>query len=151
MTLTIDGVGLVGTTTAGGNASASPDGAGTVFRVSLDGTAFTTLHAFAPGEGSLPLGRIWWTSIDGRYYGTTFTGGLGFGTIFAVAEDGTFETLHRFAPGEGAFPYGGLTQGQDGALYGTTVYGGRANVGTIYRIRVPAVIAAITAAGSDRR
>lgn len=138
LSLTIDGDGLVGTTTAGGNTSASADGAGTVFRVSLDGATFTTLHAFAPGEGSQPLGRLL-TAHDRRFYGTTFTGGLGFGTVFAVSEDGTFETLHRFAPGEGAFPFGGLTQGPDGGLYGTTVYGGRANVGTIYRVQVAAL------------
>ena len=77
--------------------------------------------------------------VDRKYYGTTFTGGLGYGTVFAVSDDGTFETVHQFAPGEGAFPYAGVTQGADGALYGTTVFGGRANVGTIFRLRIPAV------------
>jgi len=139
--------GLIGTTTAGGNTSTSADGAGTVFRVSLDGATFTTLHAFAPGEGSQPLGRLWWTYADRRYFGTTFTGGLGYGTVYAVSPDGTFETIHQFAPGEGAFPYAGLSQGPDGALYGTTVFGGRANVGTIYRIEIPEIMGAGAAGG----
>ena len=136
---------LVGTTTAGGNTAVSPDGSGTVFRVSIDGSAFSTLHAFGPGEGSQPIASVG-GAPDGRFYGTTFTGGLGLGTVFAVSLDGTFETVHRFAPGEGAFPYGGLTL-FDGALYGTTVFGGRGNVGTIFKLRIPPPIAVLTVSG----
>ena len=136
---------LVGTTTAGGNTAVSPDGSGTVFRVSIDGRAFSTLHAFGPGEGNQPIASVA-LAPDGRFYGTTFSGGLGLGTVYSVALDGTFETLHRFAPGQGAFPYGGLTP-FDGALYGTTVFGGRGNVGTIFKLRMPAPVTGLTVSG----
>ena len=139
LAFTHDGTGLVGTTTAGGDTTGSPDGAGTVFHLTFDGT-FTLLHTFAPGEGVQPLARLLPAS-DGRFYGTTFLGGLGFGTVFAVSLDGTFDTVHRFAAGQGAHPYGGVTEGLDGALYGTTVFGGRANGGTLYRLGTPVSLA----------
>lgn len=129
-----DGITLVGTTSAGGDTSTSTDGNGTVFKIARDGSGFATLHAFGPGEGRQPVGRLTYAN-DGPLYGTTLTGGLGFGTVFAVSLDGSFTTLHAFAPGEGAHPFGGLTFGSPGVLYGMTPYGGRAKMGTIFAIR----------------
>lgn len=129
-----DGITLVGTTSAGGDTSTSTDGNGTVFKIARDGSGFATLHAFGPGEGRQPVGRLTYRS-DGPLYGTTLTGGFGFGTVFMVSLDGSFTTLHAFAPGEAAHPFGGLSFNADGALYGTTPYGGRGKVGTIFAIR----------------
>jgi uncharacterized repeat protein (TIGR03803 family) len=67
----------------------------------------------------------------GNLYGTTFQGGstgcggLGCGTVFKLAADGTETVLHAFAGGDdGAFPLGGLIFDSVGNLYGTTAGGG---------------------------
>jgi uncharacterized repeat protein (TIGR03803 family) len=133
LAVTSDGT-LVGTTVAGGDTSASSEGNGTIFKVARDGSSFATLHAFGPGEGRQPIARLT-DAGGGVFFGTTFSGGAGFGTVFAVSLDGAFGTVHTFVPGQGALPYGGVTFGSDGALYGTTVVGGRGNVGTIFAIR----------------
>lgn len=124
---------VYGTTMLGGNLTTSPEGLGTIFRMTSDGT-FTLLHAFSPGEGAYPYAGVRAYS-DGTLFGTTMAGGLGNGTVFTLDPNGTFTTIHSFSTGQGAVPLGGLTGAFDGAFYGTTVYGGRANAGVIYRLR----------------
>jgi uncharacterized repeat protein (TIGR03803 family) len=67
-----------GTTSAGGTNSSS----GTLFKITSAGT-LTTLHQFGdtPSDGIAPhAGLIQGT--DGKFYGTTDDGGVGFGTVF---------------------------------------------------------------------
>jgi len=98
--------------------------------------SYTSLHDFkAYPQGSAPSGSLLHAS-DGKYYGTTQTGGrYGLGTIFRFDSSGNWTTLYSFAGNsDGASPNGALVQGSDGALYGTTVLGGgNSNGGTIFR------------------
>jgi uncharacterized repeat protein (TIGR03803 family) len=67
-------------------------------------------------------------------YGTTYGGGSGAGTVFAIKTNGTsFTTLYRFTGGsDGANPDAGLTLAGN-TLYGTT-YGGGSGAGTVFAI-----------------
>ncbi|HEY9027524.1 MAG TPA: choice-of-anchor tandem repeat GloVer-containing protein [Burkholderiaceae bacterium] len=78
---------LYGTTSAGGAAKA-----GTVFKSTLDGHSFFTVHEFAPSplgqprtsEGAVPLGRLLLAN-DGNLYGTTHNGASqSNGTVFTL-------------------------------------------------------------------
>src|SRR4030095_10938739 len=67
---------LFGTTSWGGRL-----GHGTVFKINIDGTGFTTLHDFTGSkEGRVPVAGL---TLSGTIlYGTTFEGGLfGDGTV----------------------------------------------------------------------
>ena len=108
--------------------TASQDGPmyeGTVFRCTPTG-GFTVLYGFGRRpDGSEPVAPLVEGS-DGRFYGTTQSGGTGAngGTVFAVTPDGTFTTLVSFTGENGEMPYAGLIIGKNGDLYGTTAAGG---------------------------
>jgi Gloeo_Verruco repeat len=145
---------LYGVTSSGG-----PNGTGTVFKVSKEGTGFQVLHAFAVDtdtttsglvvtvDGATPLGQLV-QGADGKIYGTTSAGGTnGRGVIFRVGSDGTgFEVLKHFSAvtadattallenADGATPLAGLTDGNDGFFYGVTSIGGATGHGVIFSI-----------------
>ncbi len=126
-----------GTTRDGGLATATlPDGMGTVFRMTPEGTV-TTLHRFGLAEGINP-----WAGLaegeDGAFYGTTPKGGLGHGTVYRITATGEFSVVHAFTGVDGSEPYAPLTLASDGSLYGITPVGGTAGMGAIFRI-TPAV------------
>ncbi len=134
-----------------------PDGNGTVFKLTKDGSSLTVLHAFGAttsaatvrpatnADGIGPLGTLV-QGADGYLYGTAASGGAaGNGTIFRVRLDGTgFEVLRTlpvltqatstdpFTNADGAVPLAGLTDGQDGRLYGVASAGGNKGLGTIF-------------------
>jgi uncharacterized repeat protein (TIGR03803 family) len=93
---------------------------GTVFKIGTNGE-FATLHTFtdltaANGKNpkaGLVLGR------DGIFYGTTYSGGTGSGTVFSITADSIFTRLYSFTSTDGGNPIG-LVQGLDGDLYGAT-------------------------------
>ena len=119
-----------GTTSTGG-----AFGFGTVFKMDSAGT-LTTLHSFSAGsDGGSPYAGLIQAS-DGRFYGTTSTGGaFGFGTVFKVDGAGTLTTLHGFSGGsDGGLPYAGLIQASDGGFYGTTASGGASGAGTVFKV-----------------
>ena len=97
-----------------------------VFRMDADGSNYSILYPFAPGEGepaTLLLGS------DGVLYGTT----VGPPTVFRLGRDGlNFETLHTFEDEEPAQP---LIEGTDGFLYGTAVGGGQYSGGAVFKLR----------------
>jgi uncharacterized repeat protein (TIGR03803 family) len=107
-------------------------GAGTVFKISTNGT-LTTLYSFpANGDGYCPNGLV--QGSDGNFYGTTE---YSQGTVFKISTNGTLTSLYSFTSGnDGAHPYAGLVQGSDGNFYGTTEYGGTKNggYGTVFKI-----------------
>lgn len=141
---------LYGVARAGG-----PDGTGTVFKLSKDGTSFKVLHSFGAItsdknadvttnlDGIGPVGTLL-QGADGLLYGTTPSGGLnGRGTIFRVGTDGTgFQLQHTFSSlsgsgssasnVDGAAPAVGLTDGKDGRLYGVAGEGGPNGAGTLF-------------------
>lgn len=82
--------------------------AGTVFRVSQDGT-LTTLHAFSPTPGTLsyPQAGSPWAGLtrgtDGQFYGVATIGGAGLnGGLFRVSPDGAYELLRSFEGTDGS-------------------------------------------------
>jgi uncharacterized repeat protein (TIGR03803 family) len=134
-----------GTTTSGdGNAqTCPPDGCGTVFEITPQGT-LTTLHKFVLTDGEFPNGPLV-LGTDGNFYGTTVYGGVpqngrcssGCGTIFQITPQGTLTTLHVFQWPEGETPEAGLVQGTDGNFYGTTASSGDINCtgcGTVFSL-----------------
>ena len=137
---------LYGTTQFGG-----VSGVGAVYKVSTNGSGYTTLHQFGVGsDGRSPQAPLI-QGLDGALYGTTALGGMGaqggasgFGTVFRLNTDGSGESvLHSFLPGDGngQYPYtAGLVQGADGVLYGVTQQGGStagnssSGFGTVFKL-----------------
>jgi uncharacterized repeat protein (TIGR03803 family) len=146
--LTLSGSTLYGMTSFGGG------GAGTIFKINIDGTGYTIMHTFTgqpTGDGANPVGTL--TLVGTALYGTTPTGGAdALGALFGINTDGTaYDVLHSFAGGlsDGANP-GDLTF-SGSALYGMTGAGGADNLGTIYSfapIPEPSSLLLLAAAGS---
>ena len=142
--LSVDGSTFYGTTSGGGQS-----GNGTVYKIDVDGGAFTVLHHFSPGALNPALSRF--TNSDGQQpqsklvisssgvaYGTTTYGGLqGNGTLFKVGTNGqNFFALRHFANGaaDGSNPHGNLVITSSGFIYGTTEGGGPGGAGIVYKI-----------------
>jgi uncharacterized repeat protein (TIGR03803 family) len=126
---------LYGTTSQGGSS-----GAGTVFAVNTNGTGFTNLYNFTAtsssgsnSDGAHPFAGV--ISSDNTLYGTTYEGGNGGGTVFAVSIDGTgFTNLHNFAVSDGFFPATGLILSGN-TLYGTASAGGSWGYGAVFAVK----------------
>jgi len=112
---------------------------GTAFKMPITGALplpVTVIHTFVGSDGSAPDQSLIQAS-DGNFYGTTKTGGAGFGTVFKMAPSGTLTTLRSFTGPDGANPFASVIQMPDGALYGTTSSGGgSAGAGVIFRLRL---------------
>ncbi len=121
-----------GTTNGGGDHSG-----GTVFKMTPEGD-LTALYSFCSEQncqdGQQPLAPLI-QGKDGNFYGTTSSGGNGYGTVFKITPAGNLTTLHRFQRLDGDLPGAALVQASDGNFYGTTTYGGNADGGgTIFKI-----------------
>ena len=114
---------------------------GTVFKISTNGTGFTTLRRFGTistegrnPEGPLMLGQ------DGLLYGTTLNSGAanGVGSVFRIATNGSsysvVKTFNSTVSTDGQMPRGMLVQDGSGNIYGATVAGGTSGFGVIYKI-----------------
>lgn len=145
---------LYGVARAGG-----PNGTGTIFKLTRDGTDFKLLRSFGPvtsaatsgltvtADGAAPTGQLV-RGADDFFYGTTAQGGSnGRGVVFRIAFDGTgFQVLHEFSATtqdattgqlenpDGAAPLSGLADGGDGFFYGTTSQGGVDGYGVLFAI-----------------
>ncbi len=100
-------------------------GAGTVWKLSSDGT-FTTLYSFTGNsDGAHPVAPVVLDSA-GNLYGVAGGGGdsNGDGTVFQISASGAFVLMHVFDGADGSMPQGGLVLGSGGILYGTTYDGG---------------------------
>jgi uncharacterized repeat protein (TIGR03803 family) len=127
-------------TVFGSTSSGGIGGAGTLFRLNSDGTAFSLLKSFSSGPdissgGGYPQARLL-RGADGKLYGTAGGGTGGSGTVFKLNADGTgFTVLKNFDYSTtGGFLLSSLVQGPDGALYGTAQLGGSSNYGTVFKL-----------------
>jgi len=132
-----------GTTRLGGT-----HGAGTVFKIAANGTETVPLSFCALekcNDGAEPRGGVI-ADKAGNFYGTTFyggghfckkNGGVGCGTVFKLAPDGTETVLYSFTGGSDARnPVGGVIADGAGNLYGATELGGKGNrgYGTVFEV-----------------
>ena len=142
---------LYGVTFYGGT-----DNFGTIFRIAVDGTGYTTLHSFAggPSDGEYPGVKLR-NVAGGSLYGSTGGGGAaGLGTIFRYdPSSGVTTVIYSFlgAPDDGSQPSCRLRVGNDGNLYGTTYYGGYFDLGTFFRVTPVGILSVLYsfAGGND--
>lgn len=139
-----------GTTFQGG-----VNGQGIAFKLTPEGV-LTILYSFCSqqkcADGSSPnAGLI--QATDGNFYGTTSSGGYGYGTAFQITPAGVLTTIHRFNNTDGNDPYAGLVQRTDGVLYGETEFGGTSGYGTVYRLALglPPFVEAVPSTGKVGR
>jgi len=99
---------------------------GTIFKINTNGDGFTVLHTFtgAPNDGSIPLGSLV-EGVGQVLYGTAYSGGKTYGTIFKIGMDGSgYASVYFFTNGTsiGVKPITGLVKSQDNpsVFYGTT-------------------------------
>src|SRR5579859_289842 len=131
--LTLDSVGnLYGSTFFGGSASE-----GTIYKLSRTsgGIKETILYNFQGGsaDGANPSGSLL-IAPGGIIFGTTSSGGQGYGVVFELIPSGTSYTekiLHVFPMGEDPVN-AGVIMDKAGNLYGETAGGGAFGDGTIY-------------------
>lgn len=88
-------------------------------------------------DGADPYSAL--TSHDGNFYGTTYYGGLNYGTVFELSPNGgggwNETVLYSFTGEEdGANPSGPVTFDNAGNLYGTTSSGGYYNTGVVFEL-----------------
>lgn len=130
--LIIDAAGnLYGTNINGGGS----EQVGTVFKISADTHALTTLATFDRTNGAYPYGRL---VLDGQgnLFGTTYQGGTSnAGTVFEIAAGtNVVTTIHSFSGTDGRYPRVGLVADAQGNLYGTTELGGKFEQGTVFEL-----------------
>src|SRR4051812_10475367 len=131
--LAIDSQGnIFGSTFSGGTS-----GKGVIFRTRVTSGIETVLYNFqgAP-DGAAPDGPLT-LGPNGAIYGTTVSGGNGWGVVFQLTPNGGTwnETiLHSFQTGEGLPVQSGVILDKLGNLYGETAAGG-GSFGTIYELR----------------
>ena len=134
----------------GATAGGGTNGAGSVFKLSPDGTGYQILHSFNTNgvDGENPYAGVI-QAADGALYGTTAHGGFdGCGIVFRLGTDGAnYTILHSFSVtgGDGYSCDTALVQATDGALYGTCGFGGANGYGTCSSTTLLAVIALSTA------
>ncbi|HEY3777676.1 MAG TPA: choice-of-anchor tandem repeat GloVer-containing protein [Rhizomicrobium sp.] len=142
-----------------------PNDAGTVYKLTPDGTE-SIVYAFKGGsDGRGPIGDL---AMDksGDLYGTANQGGdfacdvvSGCGTVFEITPGGVLTVLHAFHGGnDGEGPPSGLIADSSGDLYGTTGVGGNGvgcgslGCGTVFKIAsdgTETILHAFQADGSD--
>jgi uncharacterized repeat protein (TIGR03803 family) len=133
---------LYGTTAQGGAVGY----AGTIFKITLDGT-LTTLHSFCAqtncSDGEQPDAALV-QGRDGNFYGTTQVGGAyDTGTVFKITAKGKLTTLHSFcAAPDCTQPTAALVQATNGNFYGTTG-------GTVFRITPAGKLTTLYTFGDD--
>ena len=137
-----------GTTVLGGETGYNN---GTFFEITSVGR-FSTLYSFCAegvcSDGANPNPGVVQGS-SGRFYGTTYCGGLsnscndfsyGPGTVFEISPTGKLTTLHSFCSqtncDDGQGPVAGLVQSTSGKFYGTATFGGADDDGTFFSLGV---------------
>jgi uncharacterized repeat protein (TIGR03803 family) len=104
--------------------------------------ALTTLYNFTGGaDGGTPYAGLA-VSKSGALFGTAYSGGSAFGTVFELtntAGSWTQTVLHSFTgyPNDGGNSYSNLVMGKGGVLYGTTSTGGGIGAGAVFQLTPP--------------
>jgi uncharacterized repeat protein (TIGR03803 family) len=135
--LVVSGSTLFGTTPYGGGKGGF--GAGTIFKIQMDGTGYAILHKFGGGidDGGIPTGSPIFSGAT--IFGMTRYGGTNNkGTLFKIGVDGAgFALLHSFLGGaaDGALPAGSLII-SGSTIYGMTSKGGDSDSGTIFKMEI---------------
>jgi uncharacterized repeat protein (TIGR03803 family) len=102
----------------------------------LQAQTYTLLHSFKnQPDGAYPQAGL---ILDGsgNFYGTTYEGGVGYGTVFKGNSAGRQTTLYSFKSGtDGEYPLrAGVILDGAGNLYGTTYTGGVFDYGTVFKL-----------------
>lgn len=134
--LIVDNAGnLYGTTSYGGQF-----GAGTVFKITPDGTEILLYSFQGTADGASPAAALIMDDQE-NLYGTTIGGGdphcdhYGCGTVFGVTPEGKETVLYAFPKkGRGEGPHAQLLR-MNGNFYGTTTYGGKSNDGVVFELK----------------
>jgi uncharacterized repeat protein (TIGR03803 family) len=90
-------------------------------------------YVFKGKDGGLPAAALI-EDTAGNLYGTTSSGGSGFGVVFKLDTAHHESVLHAFTGSDGRVPCGSLVSDRFGRLYGTTSFGGTADLGTVFKI-----------------
>ena len=109
---------------------------------------FSAIYNFSGGQdGATPYAGL---TMDkaGNFYGTTFSGGKGLGTVYRLKRSGSSwvaDGLYSFRGGanDAAQPLGRVSFGPDGSLYGTASVGGPGQFcgvgcGGVFKLQPPA-------------
>ncbi len=125
---------LYGTTNGGGTA-----GFGVVFKVDPSGNE-TVLYTFTGGSdgGNSGSSEGYPGSVildwRGNLYGTTASGGAGYGVVFKLDPSGKETVLYTFTGGpDGAYPSANVALDLFGNFYGTT-YNGGTGFGVVFKV-----------------
>ena len=94
-----------------------------------NGNQFGVDFSFNGPDGSTPTAPLI-QDAAGNLYGTTSSGGYGFGLVFKLDSSNRETMLYAFQGPDGATPYGALVMDSSGTLYGTTSAGGDYGLGT---------------------
>jgi uncharacterized repeat protein (TIGR03803 family) len=103
--------------------------------VAAQAQTFTVLFSFNGGDGASPQAGLI-MDAQGNLYGTTWAGGVGWGTVFRLDPSGKETVLHSFTDNfsDGASPFGSVIMDAAGNLYGTTYVGGGHGYGTVFKL-----------------
>jgi len=109
----------------------------TVAQTTIEGPTVKVItnvdYVFNGNGGGLPTAAVI-EDAAGSLYGTTSTGGSGFGVVFKLDAAHHESVLHAFSGPDGRFPRGSLVSDRFGNLYGTTSFGGDSDLGTVFKI-----------------
>ncbi|MDX2247205.1 MAG: hypothetical protein SF052_10535, partial [Bacteroidia bacterium] len=111
-----------------------PGSAGTVFRVSPDGSELAVTYSFERPVRRPKGGLL--AHSNGYFYGIAEAGADENGALYRLDSDGSnFTVLYSFRLSDGSNFSGDLTEGDDGRLYGVSTFGGTYfNNGQIFTI-----------------
>ncbi len=109
-------------------------GYGAVFKITPGG-AFSLLYSFTGtgSDGAQPFAGLVQGS-DGSFYGCTYEGGAGYGTIYKVTASGAFTLVYAPTSAQGSACSATLVEGSDGDFYGASYAGGPNLLGTFFKV-----------------
>jgi uncharacterized repeat protein (TIGR03803 family) len=98
----------------------------------------TTEFLFNGADGQTPAAGVLVDSRHAALYGTTESGGTGYGNVFKIVAPTQETVLHNFCSQpnctDGVGPFASLIEDKSGNLYGTTKLGGANNLGVVFEI-----------------
>jgi uncharacterized repeat protein (TIGR03803 family) len=115
---------------------------GAILQINAAGTSETYMHGFDLTHGADPAGPPI-EGVDGNFYGTTYSGGNGVGTVYKITPSLVFTMLYNFDGTHGDSPNGPLVQGVDGNFYGTTSGGGAHGHGEVFKVTPQGVLSVL--------